>query len=89
MRDPSQGALDGGYLFGDCVLGQPVADGPGRRRPREPVIVAGWAGTLSSIGEGEDGTVYATSLAAGELLRISAPRRLTAAAAGDVRRAGR
>jgi hypothetical protein len=28
--------------------------------------------TLSSIGEGEDGTVYATSLANGELLRISA-----------------
>ena len=33
VRDRAPGSLDGGYLFGDCVLGQPVADGPGRRRP--------------------------------------------------------
>jgi hypothetical protein len=40
---------------------------------REAVIATTLGRSLSSIGEGEDGTVYATSLGSGELLRISAP----------------
>jgi hypothetical protein len=39
---------------------------------RQAVLVATMGRTLSSIGEGEDGSVYATSLGNGELLRISA-----------------
>ena len=71
VRDPSQGRLDGGYLFGDACtdtlwLISPIGD---ERRP--PVIVAKLGRTLSSIGETEDGAVYATSLDRGELLRLS------------------
>jgi glucose/arabinose dehydrogenase len=73
VRDPRQGRLDGGYLFGDACsdnlwLLDPVGD-----TPREAVIATTLGRTLSSFGEGEDGTVYATSLGAGELLRISGP----------------
>ena len=66
-----------GYLFGDdCSDNLWLMDpaGDGRREPTS--IVARIGRTLSSIGEGEDGTVYATSLDEGELLRISG-RRLT------------
>ena len=70
VRDPRQPRLDGGYLFGDdCSdnlwVMSPVGDGR-----REPLIAAKIGRSTSSIGEGEDGTVYATSLG-GELLRIS------------------
>ena len=73
VRDPRQGRLDGGYLFGDSCsdnlwLMDPTGDGR-----REPAIATTMGRTLSSIGEGEDGTVYATSLGGGELLRISGP----------------
>ena len=73
VRDQRAGPLNGGYVFGDgCSdnlwLLDPALDGR-----REPVIVGKLGRALSSIGEGEDGTVYATSLSAGELLRISAP----------------
>jgi glucose/arabinose dehydrogenase len=71
VRDVRQGGLDGRYLFGDACsdrLWQVDPTGNGRR---EPVVVARIGRTLSSIGVGEDGTVYATSLDHGELLRIS------------------
>ncbi len=72
-RGANQGALDGGYLFGDsCSDNLWLMDPAGDER-REPVIVARMDRTLSSIGEGEDGTVYATSLSSGELLQIGAP----------------
>jgi len=72
VRDPSQGSLNGGYLFGDACsdnlwLIDPVGD-----QLRQAVLVARMGRTLSSIGEAEDGSVYATSLGKGELLRISA-----------------
>ena len=72
VRDPRQGRLAGGYLFGDACsdnlwLMDPV--GGGRR---EPVIVAHLGRSISSIGLGEDGSVYATSLSAGVLLRLTA-----------------
>lgn len=71
-RGPRTGSLAGNYLFGDAcsdTLRMIASVGDGRR---EPVIAAQLGRTLSSIGEGEDGTVFATSLSAGELLRISA-----------------
>jgi glucose/arabinose dehydrogenase len=73
VRDPRQGRLDGGYLFGDACsdnlwLMDPTGDGR-----REPVIVARMARSLSSIDAIDDGTVYATALGSGELLRISGP----------------
>ena len=71
VRDPRQGRLDGGYLFGDaCSDNLWLIDPAGDERAR-PVLVAKLGRSLSSIGEAEDGTVYATSLGSGELLRIS------------------
>jgi glucose/arabinose dehydrogenase len=73
VRDPRQVRLDGGYLFGDaCSDNLWLMSSTGDSR-REPAIVAKLGRTLSSIGEGEDGTVYATSLSPGELLRFFAP----------------
>jgi glucose/arabinose dehydrogenase len=73
VRDPAQASLVGGYLFGDACsdnlwLMDPAGDGR-----REPVIVSKMGRSISSIGEAEDGSVYATSLAPGEVLRITAP----------------
>jgi glucose/arabinose dehydrogenase len=71
-RTPRPDRLAGGYLFGDsCSDNLWLMDPSGDGR-REPVIAIRMGRSLSSIGEGEDGTVYATSLR-GELLRISAP----------------
>jgi hypothetical protein len=73
VRDARQGRLDGGYLFGDACsdnlwLMDPTGDGR-----REPVLVERMGRTLSSIDAIDDGTVYATALGSGELLRISGP----------------
>ena len=72
-RGANQGALDGGYLFGDACSDNLWLMDPAGDERREAVIVARLGRTLSSIGEGEDGTVFATSLSAGELLQIGAP----------------
>jgi len=73
VRNPGRDRLAGGYLFGDsCSDNLWLMDPSGDGR-REPVIAATLGRSVSSFGEGEDGTVYATSLANGELLRISAP----------------
>jgi glucose/arabinose dehydrogenase len=73
VRDPRQGRLDGGYLFGDACtdnlwLMDPTGDGR-----REPVLVERMGRSLSSIDALDDGTIYATALGSGELLRISGP----------------
>lgn len=73
VRDPTQGRLDGGYLFGDACSDNLWLIDPAGEAMREPVIVAKMGRSLSSIGEAEDGSVFATSLGSGELLRISAP----------------
>ena len=73
VRDPRQGRLDGGYLFGDACSDNLWLMDPAGEGRREPVIVSKLGRTLSSIGEGEDGSVYATNLSAGELLRIAGP----------------
>ena len=73
FRGAAQGALAGGYVFGDACsdnlwLLDPAGDGR-----REPVIAATIGRTLSSINAADDGTVYATSLSSNELLRIGPP----------------
>jgi glucose/arabinose dehydrogenase len=73
VRDPSQGRLDGGYLFGDACSDNLWVMDPAGDQLREAALVAKMGRSLSSIGEAEDGSVYATSLGSGELLRISAP----------------
>jgi glucose/arabinose dehydrogenase len=72
VREPSQGHLNGGYLFGDACSDNLWLMDPAGDQLRQAVLVAKMGRTLSSIGEGEDGSVYATSLGRGELLRISA-----------------
>jgi len=71
VRDPHAGRLQGGYLFGDACSDNLWLIDPSGDGRREPVIVTTLGRTLSSIGEAEDGSVYATSLSHGELLRIS------------------
>ena len=71
MRHPADGSLDGGYLFADdCSDHLWVIDPAGDGR-HEPVLVKDMGRSVSSIGEAEDGSVYATSLGTGELLRIA------------------
>jgi glucose/arabinose dehydrogenase len=72
VRDPSQGRLDGAYLFGDACSDNLWMMDPAGEGLREAVIVATMGRSLSSIGDTEDGAVFATSLSSGELLRISA-----------------
>jgi glucose/arabinose dehydrogenase len=71
VRDPRAGRLDGRYLFGDACTDTIWAIDPAGDQQRDPVVVGKAGRSLSSIGEGEDGTVYATNLR-GALLRISA-----------------
>ncbi len=71
VRDPPVGRLDGRYLFGDACTDTIWAIDPVGDERRDPVVVGKAGRSLSSIGEGEDGTVYATNLR-GVLLRISA-----------------
>jgi hypothetical protein len=73
VRDPSQGRLDGGYLFGDACSDNLWLLDPTGDELRQAALVAKMGRTLSSFGEAEDGSVYATSLEKGELLRISGP----------------
>jgi glucose/arabinose dehydrogenase len=72
VRDPRQGRLSGGYIFGDACSDNLWLMDPAGEGRREPVIVAHMGHTISSIGVGEDGSVYATSLSPGVLLRLTA-----------------
>ena len=85
VRDPRQGRLDGGYLFGDACsdnlwLMDPTGDGR-----REPVLVERMGRSLSSIDAIDDGTVYATAPRIGRAAADLGARRLT----DPVRRSGR
>jgi len=71
VHDARQGQLDGRYLFGDDCSDRVWVIDPASDGPQTPVLAARIGRTLSSIGEAEDGTVYATSLTNGELLRLS------------------
>jgi glucose/arabinose dehydrogenase len=72
VRDPSQGRLNGRYLFGDACSDNLWLMDPAGDQLRQSTLAAKMGRSLSSIGEAEDGSVYATSLGSGELLRISA-----------------
>jgi glucose/arabinose dehydrogenase len=74
VRDPGQPAIDGGYIFGDSCSDNLWLLDPTDGGPQEPVIAANTGRGLSSIGEGEDGRVYATDLGRGELVRITGAR---------------
>ncbi len=71
VRDARQGNLDGRYLFGDSCTDNLWAIDPASDGPQDPVLLTTLGRGLSAFGEGEDGTVYATSVGTGELLRIS------------------
>jgi glucose/arabinose dehydrogenase len=72
VRDPRLGNLTGRYIFGDACSDNLWQMDPAGGARREPVIVAHLGGPISSIGLGEDGSVYATSLSSGALLRLTA-----------------
>ena len=72
VRDPDQPALNGAYVFGDACSGSLWVMDPAGDGRREPVLAAQTERAISAIGQGEDGTVYATDLGRGELLEISA-----------------
>ena len=72
FRGAAAGALAGGYVFGDACSDNLWLMDPAGEQLREATLVTKMGRTLSSIGEAEDGSVYATSLDKGELLRISA-----------------
>jgi glucose/arabinose dehydrogenase len=65
------GSLDGRYLFGDSCSDNLWMIDPSDDGPQKPTILLKLGRGLSAISEDEDGTVYATSNATGELLRIA------------------
>ena len=71
VHDVRQGKLNGGYVFGDACSDRVWVIDPTSDGPQAPVLAAQIGRPLSSIGEAEDGTVYATSLGRGELIRLS------------------
>jgi glucose/arabinose dehydrogenase len=71
VRDQRQGELDGRYLFGDSCSDDLWMIDPTNDGPQDPILLTELGRGLSAFGEGEDGTVYATSNSNGELLRLS------------------
>jgi glucose/arabinose dehydrogenase len=74
-RGSAQPALAGGYLFGDYCSGVLFAISATAADGVAPVLVGESGRTLSSFGEDEAGELYATDLAAGEVLRVVAVAR--------------
>ena len=71
-RGRAQTALVGGYVFADYCSGRfwtidPIASGR-----QTPVLALESKASISSFGEDEAGELYATDLASGELLRVTA-----------------
>ena len=69
-RGSEQPALVGGYVFADYGSGNVWLIDAALDGPTEPVLALESNATISSFGEDEAGEVYATDLAAGELLRV-------------------
>ena len=65
-------ALRGGYLFSDYCSGTLWAIDAGTTPPQDPLTLAETGRRISSIGTGDDGEVYLTDLAGGQLLRLVA-----------------
>jgi glucose/arabinose dehydrogenase len=74
-RGTAQPALAGGYVFADYCSGRVWAIDPAVETPQTPVLVLESKATLSSFGEDEAGELYATDLASGQLLRVTATNR--------------
>jgi glucose/arabinose dehydrogenase len=75
IRDPDQPLLDGGYLFSDSCSGNLWLLDTAERGFHDPSLVRGTGRSISSIALDEDGSVLATDLGAGELVRIEAIAR--------------
>ncbi len=69
-RGSDQAALVGGYLFADYCSGLMWAIAAAADGPTEPVLVAETGTSPSALGEDEDGELYVTDIASGELLRV-------------------
>jgi glucose/arabinose dehydrogenase len=74
-RGSEQPALVGGYVFADFGSGNVWLIDAALDGPTEPVLALESNATISSFGEDEAGEVYATDLAAGELLMVRAVAR--------------
>jgi glucose/arabinose dehydrogenase len=72
IRDPAQPLLDGGYLFSDSCSGNLWLLDAGGSGKREPTLVNGTGRSISAINLDTDGSVLATDLGSGELVRITA-----------------
>jgi glucose/arabinose dehydrogenase len=70
VRDPDQPLLDGGYLFSDSCSGNLWLLDAGVTERQEAILVERTDRGISSIGLDADGTVLATDLSSGELLRV-------------------
>lgn len=75
VRDPGQPLLNGSYLFSDACSGNFWLLDPAGTGRREPVLVSETGRAISSIAQADDGTVFATDLGAGELVKVSATAR--------------
>jgi glucose/arabinose dehydrogenase len=75
IRGPDQPLLDGGYLFSDSCSGNLWLLDTAESGFRDPSLVRGTGRSISSIALDEDGTVLATDLGTGELVRIDAVAR--------------
>jgi hypothetical protein len=69
-RGTEERLLVGGYLFADYCSGRIWAIDAAADEPTKPALVADSDATLSSFGEDEDGELYATDLASGQLYRV-------------------
>ncbi|HUQ77596.1 MAG TPA: PQQ-dependent sugar dehydrogenase [Patescibacteria group bacterium] len=74
-RGSAQAALAGGYVFGDYCTGRLWAIDPTTNDFRAPTAVGEMGPGLSSFGEDAAGELYATDIAGGRLLRVTATSR--------------
>jgi glucose/arabinose dehydrogenase len=70
VRNPALPTLDGRYLFSDDCSGNVWEIDPSGDGRKEPNLLLESGRTISSIGAGDDGTVYMTDLSGGELVRV-------------------
>jgi glucose/arabinose dehydrogenase len=69
-RGTAYPVLQGGYVFGDYCSGRIwalTANGPATQSPR---LLLSSGRTISSFGQGDDGTLYLTDISSGELYRL-------------------
>jgi glucose/arabinose dehydrogenase len=67
--------LVGGYLFGDYCSGRVWALRAHGSSPQKPVLMADTSLSISSFGEGQDGTLYVTDIGSGDVWAVVAQYR--------------